>query len=108
MQVVNKYDRSRKTTTNDVNIMRPTIFGNPFSHMANTVAQYRVATRDEAINAYRQWLGKEIKEVRNTELIAALRAIPDDATLVCCCKPLGCHGDVIIDACKWLKVHPEY
>lgn len=39
----------------DVYIGRPSKWGNPFSHKAGTLAQYRVASREEAIARYREW-----------------------------------------------------
>lgn len=106
MNVVNK--RTHTPTTKDVYIGRPSVLGNPFSHLSGTLAEHRVATRDEAIKAYTQWLVDKVKVERDPLILAALRAIPEDAHLVCWCKPQSCHGDIIVKACAWLKQHPEY
>jgi len=77
----------------DIYIGRPSKWGNPFTHIKdqNTLAKYLVSTRKEAIDSYRQWilngegsyLLKDIEELRGK-------------TLGCWCKPLPCHGDVLI------------
>lgn len=72
----------------DVYIGRPSKWGNPFSHRSNTLAQYRVASREEAIAEYRKWVQQQ------PELMAALPELRGK-TLGCWCKPLSCHGDIL-------------
>lgn len=74
----------------DVYIGRPSKWGNPFTHIKNknTLAEFQVNTRAEAISRYEEWLRKsplleEIEELR-------------DKVLGCWCKPQACHGDIII------------
>jgi hypothetical protein len=86
--VVNK--RKHKPTPNDVYIGRPSKWGNPFSHLPGTLAEYRVNTRDEAIDAYFEWIKAQ------PHLLAALPELAGK-TLVCWCKPALCHGDVLAD-----------
>lgn len=50
-KVVNKYKESY-----DIYIGRGSKWGNPYSHQSNTKAQYVVATREEAITKYREYL----------------------------------------------------
>lgn len=68
--------------------------GNPF-HVG------RDGSRTECLQAYRQWLWREI----NTNLVVRehLRKLPDDAILFCHCKPFSCHGEIILKASQWLK-----
>lgn len=76
----------------DVFIGRPSKWGNPFSHLNTSRAEYKVNTREEAIEAYRDWLLngdgrfllKDLHELKGKRL-------------GCFCKPLACHGDVIAE-----------
>lgn len=76
----------------DVYIGRPSKWGNPFSHLYGTKAKYKVETRAEAIEAYRLW----ITEGEGQHLLADLHELKGKK-LGCWCKPLSCHGDVLID-----------
>lgn len=82
-----------KKSAYDVYIGRPGKWGNPFSHLGDTLAKYRVKSREEAIQAYREWI------VRQPELMAALPELKGKI-LGCHCKPLACHGDVLLELCK--------
>ena len=80
-------------------IGRPSALGNPFSHLPNTLAVYRVASREEAIEKYREWLREKLKtdnevsrEFRN--LVKFYRKF-GELTLICWCVPKACHGNVI-------------
>lgn len=77
----------------DVYIGRPSKWGNPFSHKDGTKAQYRVATRAEAVAQYEQWIRTQ------PELIASLGEL-EGKTLGCWCKPQACHGDVLVKLVK--------
>ena len=80
--VVNKYHK----IPYDVNIMRPSVWGNPYSHMEGTLAEYKVDTREEAVANYKSYLlGSEILINKLPELIGKI--------LCCVCKPKSCHGD---------------
>lgn len=72
----------------DVYVGRPSIYGNPFSHEEGTLAQYRVATRDDAIYQFALWLPNQ------PELMALLPQLKGKR-LGCWCAPKKCHGDVI-------------
>lgn len=69
-------------------IGRPSKWGNPFSHMPNTLATHRTTTRKEAIERYSTWLSK----TTHTNTIKELRG----KDLVCFCAPLPCHGDILL------------
>jgi hypothetical protein len=73
-----------------VYVGRPTKWGNPFSHQAGTLAKYKVATRDEAVDAYEQYLRE------NPELMEAAKRELRGKDLVCWCAPLRCHADVLV------------
>lgn len=79
MKVVNL--RKEKYT---VYIGRSSIFGNPFVIGGN-------GNRQEVINLYKHYAKQ------NIELLKAIFNLPKDSILGCYCKPLACHGDVIIE-----------
>lgn len=66
------------------------IWGNPFSHKADTLAEYRVATRDEAVDKHMAWLRTQ------PELLSQLNELKGK-TLGCFCEAdERCHGDNLI------------
>ena len=85
-----------------VYIGRKSPFGNPYTHMKGpTLAEYIVASREEAIAQYKVYFLERIEkdpEFRNQ--VTALR----DKVLGCFCKPLSCHGDIIVE---WLDKQPS-
>jgi len=74
----------------DVYIGRPSIWGNPFSHRDFTKAQFKVETREQAVEAYRQWIKTQ------PQLLARLPELKGKV-LACWCKPQSCHGDVLAE-----------
>lgn len=77
------------------------LLANPYSHLAYANAE-RVATRDDAIEAYRQCLWQELR-AQNPMILTVLRAIQPDTVLVCWCAPHPCHAEVISRAATWLR-----
>lgn len=77
----------------DIYIGRPSIYGNPFTHIGDkkTKAQFLVTTRLEAIKEFENYARERIKkdEVFKKAIIAC-----KDKILGCWCKPKDCHGDV--------------
>lgn len=71
-------------------IDRATRWGNPFSHLDNTKAQFKVETREEAISKYREWI---LTQPALLERLPELRG----KVLGCWCKPNACHGDVLLE-----------
>jgi hypothetical protein len=80
------------------------IFGNPFSHKDDTLAEYKVATVEEAIEKYRSWV--RAMWVSDEYFHLALTSLVKDylrgkeIVLVCWCKTANhpnapCHGDVL-------------
>ncbi|MFS8304204.1 DUF4326 domain-containing protein [Bacillus altitudinis] len=74
--VVNKHHG----VPDDVYIGRGSQWGNPFSHLSNTEADFKVDTREEAIEMYRRWL------ITQPRLVKSLRDLKGK-TLGCFCKP---------------------
>ena len=84
---------NRKHHKFDVYIGRGSIWGNP----------YKIGTdgsREEVIQKYRKYLWNRIKAGKiSKEDILTLKG----KVLGCYCKPLACHGDVLVAAIEWAK-----
>ena len=75
-------------------------------------------SRQQSIELYRQHLWRSIKLMRDTgkvdrimqEIlgIAKQEKQKRKVVLVCWCKPLDCHGDIVIRALNWLKTQPWF
>ena len=65
-------------------IERTTEWGNPFP-----VRDGR--TRDQAIDAFREWA------LSDPDYVRAVKRELSGKDLVCCCKPKRCHGDVLLE-----------
>jgi len=79
-------------------IGRPSILCNPYVEGSD-------GSRKEVIEKYRQWLWRKMKEggqVFNEMLKLMNIAIEGDLVLICHCKPLACHGDVLAKALNYL------
>lgn len=104
MHVANK--KTHIESRYDVYVGRPSVLGNQWTHRPEVAAKYKwmtlVATREDAVAYYKQWLWTQIK-IQNKEVMAALRALNKDTVLVCWCSPLACHGDVIKAAWGWME-----
>lgn len=75
----------------DILIDRTTPFGNPWSHKDNTLAQFKVETRKESLDAFRAHLNA------NKDLQEKIKPLKGK-TLGCWCKPgNSCHGDIIAE-----------
>lgn len=77
----------KKTQNYDVKIGRPSIFGNPFVIGED-------GDRDEVVNKYKTYFDNRIKK---DPIFKAKVDELKGKTLGCYCKPLKCHGDIIID-----------
>lgn len=75
----------------DVYIGRPSPWGNPFSHKAGTLAEFRVATREEAIERFRGWF------LAQPDLVERCKKELRGKVLGCWCKPKACHGDILAE-----------
>lgn len=76
---------------NYIYIGRPSKWGNPFSHQPGTLAEFRVASREEAIDRYREWI------LSRPALVEAARRELRGKILGCHCKPKECHGDILAE-----------
>jgi hypothetical protein len=79
------------TPPDAVYIGRPSKWGNPFSHLQNSLAQFRTETREEAIAKYKEWI------LEKPELIEAAKQELRGRDLVCWCSPKPCHGEVLLE-----------
>jgi len=82
----------------DLYIGRPSKWGNPYSHKEGTKAKYKVETRREAVEAYRDMMIEKI--AKNPALLKELAEL-DGLVLGCWCKPKPCHGDVLVELSEW-------
>jgi hypothetical protein len=96
--VVNKYKDQIPDAYHTVDIMRPSILGNPFP-LANE------EDREQVLAQFKQYLWQQMN-IPDSPIARRLRQLSDsigDMALVCCCKPKSCHGDIIKDAILWLR-----
>lgn len=82
-----------KRESYDVYIGRPSVFGNPFSHLERCLAQFRCSSREEAVSKYDEWVRDQ------PHIMTALTGIAGK-TLGCWCAPKLCHGDILIKICR--------
>jgi Domain of unknown function (DUF4326) len=75
----------------DIYIGRPSKWGNPFK-------LHPSETRGETLSRYRRWV------VSQPKLMADLPELIDK-TLGCWCAPKPCHGDILADLVRELKVN---
>ena len=75
--------------TFDVYIGRPGPWGNPFSHQEGTLAKFKVADRDEAIDRYEAWV------MAQPEFVQRIKRELKNKILGCFCIPNRCHGEVL-------------
>lgn len=83
-----------KQSPYDIYIGRPSKWGNPYSHKKDgkTLAEFIVDTREEAIEAYREYITNgDGKHLLND--LSELKG----KFLGCWCHPLPCHGDVLME-----------
>lgn len=95
MAIVKNKQTSSIDPINDVYIMRPGTFGNPF-------VLGQDGSREEVIDKFEAWLitgknfaCKEATELRRKLILEKLYTLKGK-NLLCCCKPLPCHGDVLL------------
>lgn len=88
---------------NNFPIYRGTILGNPFTHNGKrkSLAKLSYPTRDEAIDAYKDYFNVMYKEdaefKRAVDIIYEIYKRGEDVYLQCWCAPLRCHGEIIRD-----------
>lgn len=76
----------------DYYIGRPSKFGNPFSHQPGTLAIYKVDSREEAIECYRNYI------MNTPSLLKTVKKELRGKILGCWCRPeFPCHGDILLE-----------
>ena len=98
LNVVNKRTHVAEAGVVDVYCGRGSVLGNPYSHKEGTKAKFIVESRDEAVDAYRKYFGKQM--VSNDAFVKEMRriyklAMYNEVNLICYCAPLRCHCSVI-------------
>lgn len=77
-------------------------FGNPFTHLSleRTAAEVVVESREESVRCYGAWLrGTEYHNLlpeRREWILRNLHKLKNKR-LGCFCKPLSCHGDILLE-----------
>lgn len=77
-------------------------YGNPFSH--NPAWGIECSSREDSVIKYNLWLKGNfptVEPTRRTWILDHLEELKGK-TLGCFCKPLACHGDVLIDLVRTL------
>jgi len=85
-----------RRSTKNAYIGRGSIWGNPYSHLVGSSAEFQVHSRDEAIEKYREYI------LENPTLLSQIGDLRG-MVLGCWCSPLRCHGEVLLellDECK--------
>ena len=74
-----------------VYVGRPSKWGNPFSHVEGTLAQFLTDSRQESILNYRDWIQSQpiLLEQAKKELRGK--------DLVCWCSPEDCHAEILLE-----------
>ena len=91
VEVVNKQAERRRA---GIWIDRRSVLGNPFKIG-------RDGPREQVIEQYRIWLRRQWKgqgKVYDELVRLAALSMHEPVCLLCWCKPLGCHGDVVVEA----------
>ena len=100
MQIVN-----RKHSPFTHYVGRGSVFGNPFTHLplGITKAAVQMDTVESSVGAFLAWANGDatwahIEPARRVKMLAAIRALPENAVLGCYCAPCletQCHGYAI-------------
>ena len=99
------YNKTKETHDgpNNYYIGRPSILGNPYTHIKEkgTLARYIVKDRDTSIDMYSEYFdtmyGSDIEFTKLIDEIYDKYKSGIDVYLECYCKPLRCHGDIIVE-----------
>ena len=86
-------------------------FGNPFSHLPGTLAGILVGSRDEAVQAFGEWLDgtawQEVEPARRLWILENIESLRGKE-LVCFCAPLLCHGSILAARADCLCSPPAF
>lgn len=105
-QIINIH-HGRKPGLNVLFIGRPKTggkrhFGNPFTHLKGpTLACCQVGSRDESVDAYRDWINgtkfQEVEPERRQWILDNLDQVRNADAVACFCAPLRCHGETLVE-----------
>ncbi len=73
-----------------------------FCDLGNRTVLFKERERRTVVQAYEDWVRNDPGFVAQGHR-ARIKALPEDAVLGCWCKPLACHGDVIVKLWKELN-----
>lgn len=96
-KVYNIYHRDAPADA--IYVGRPTIVGNPYSHLSNSaknpqLASVLVESREEAVHLYRKYFEESMKKSESfRNFVHSLKG----HDLICWCAPKSCHADVIAE-----------
>lgn len=93
MKTLNKHHLQNQIPAGAVNIMRGSIFGNPF-------VIGKDGDRSKVIASFKSYLWKRMQT--DQPFVEAIRNL-NGKDLYRCCAPKACHGDILISACLWLN-----
>lgn len=97
IQIVNL--KNHTPTECDFYIGRPSIFGNPYTHLDKSIAKIKLDSRNDAISMYREYFYEQIKTNIDfiDEINKMLNCYKNNHVLyLCCwCHPKPCHGEII-------------
>jgi len=89
----------KKYSGNGFYIGRPSILGNPYTHLkGKTLAKFTVETRQKSVEKYREYFEEQMRTnyfFKRMIDIMIEKSKVEDIYLICWCKPLSCHGDII-------------
>ena len=75
----------------DVLVTRPSPFSNPYSHKEHSSAQFKVNTKREAVDKFREHF------YNNPELQEACKVLKNRRIACVCPSGTYCHADVFVD-----------
>lgn len=78
-----------------VYVGRPSLWGNPYTHLPTNLESIPVANRDEAVRRYREDL-MEMRMKDPAHYHAFLKPLRGKH-LVCWCAPHACHANVLLE-----------
>ena len=87
MPVINMHHHGNRVPFGTIDIMRGSIFGNPFRIGIH-------GNRDMVVKKYRDYATKRVQtDAEFRQEVLSLRG----QDLCCCCAPEACHGDVLVE-----------
>lgn len=101
VEILNKYkiDQTLMNNENYIYIGRGSTWGNPYSPLEKSKAEFKVDTREEAIKKYEDYFKQKFKDNKwfQEEFAKLKQLLKKHKTiyLVCFCDPKPCHGKYI-------------